>query len=209
MISFEEAVLILAPVAGLAVLSCGHLALCQIVRPRAGLRTLIAAFLAGFAVTLFLTTQAARSGGQHEGADLCGLVGLHGMTYVAFAYGYANFYNLGIASLRIRILQELLSAPHGLAQQELLNRYNGKRIAQSRLERLVQSHQIEFDGHRYVSQPSLLLRIAVLFRVLKRLILRRDFQFVRVPVVDQAPAPTVHQVEHAPTDSIAVSGGRP
>ena len=94
--------------------------------------------------------------------------------YLALAYGYWNFINLNITSLRIRLIQELLLSEHGLARAEILKQYNADEMIDRRLARLTrQKHLVERDG-RFYYRRSVLLLIAGILDMLKWLILARN-----------------------------------
>ncbi len=173
--TLTEWLFVMAPVWGLSALTVGHVLLCQFYRPHAGLKPLVVAIGAGLLVTAAVTACCGQ-GRIEPVADWWGAQALHALTYIGLAYGYANFYNLGIASLRIRILQELLATPAGMTRDNLLDRYNGRRIVETRLQRLVESRQLDSRDDRLYTRMSSLILLAYLFLGFKRLILRRGFR---------------------------------
>jgi len=79
----------------------------------------------------------------------CGLLSF--VVYSLMCYFYV-LYIFGIyeSSIRIRIMREFYNAlPNGLTLEELLSRYNADYILRTRLERLVGSGEVTFDGVKY------------------------------------------------------------
>src|SRR5207245_661371 len=74
-----------------------------------------AGIMAGLAGTAILTA-VGFSGVEPALADGAALAALNLVTYLALAFGYFNFVNLNMTSLRIRVLLELLEAKAGLSQ---------------------------------------------------------------------------------------------
>jgi hypothetical protein len=74
--------------------------------------------------------------------DAVALAALNLATYLALAFGYFNFVNLSLASLRIRVLLELLGSRAGLTRGELLRLYNAHELMSRRIDRLT--------GHGYL-----------------------------------------------------------
>ena len=67
--------------------------------------------------------------------------------FTALGFCYINFVGLSIASLRIRILQELLAHPEGLTLEKILESYNPKVLIDNRIGRLTSGGQlVDKDG---------------------------------------------------------------
>jgi predicted transcriptional regulator len=127
-------------------------------------------FLCGAVVSL-LTLSAS---GQADGwAD--GLVCL--LTFGGLNYCYSNFVNLNFTSLRIRLLKELLSAGGGESIAEIARKYGSEAILQRRLERLVTWGQLRRENERFTATGGSFLRLALLFTVLKKIVLGRGFRY--------------------------------
>ena len=52
-------------------------------------------------------------------------------------------------SVRLRILRELSAAPQGLSEEQLFFKYNNRIIIQRRLDKLLCSKKVSFDGRVY------------------------------------------------------------
>jgi len=102
--------------------------------------------------------------------DTLALVGLNIVASLAFAFGYFNFVNLTVASLRIRILEELVDSGGRLSRAALLNRYGTSSVADLRLSRLVGGgHLVERNGRLHTGRLQFLL-VARIFDGLRWLI---------------------------------------
>ena len=96
---------------------------------------------------------------------------MNGFASLAFAFGYFNFVNLTVASLRIRILEELLDSGGWLSRDAILDRYGTSSVADLRLERLVGGgHLVERNGRLHTGRLQFLL-VARIFDALRWLIL--------------------------------------
>ena len=123
--------------------------------------------------------------------DRIGFVVLNLLTYLALAFGYFNFVNLTVASLRIRILEELADAGGRLPRAALLDRYGTASVADLRLERLVGGgHLVERNGRLHTGRLQFLL-VARIFDGLRRLIFGPAYaaRLRRPPPPDDAFAP--------------------
>ncbi|NBV46644.1 MAG: hypothetical protein EBR86_13660 [Planctomycetia bacterium] len=84
------------------------------------------------------------------------------LTYLALAFGYFNFVNLTIASLRIRLLEEIQQAGGALERARLVEKYDSREVVRVRVERLLRGgHLVERDGR--------LLRGRAVFLVVARI----------------------------------------
>ena len=108
------------------------------------------------------------------------------ISYVALAYSYFHFVNANIASLRIRILQEIIDSAGGLTEEGVLYRYNAEQMLDKRIERLVNSNQlVEKQGTYYLGRNRTFLRLFCSFEVLKFVFLGRGNRLLSV--TDQKP----------------------
>ena len=137
--------LFLAPVIGLAVYCTCHIALTRVLRTQSPYAALLLAFVPGLACML-ATTCAALAAMQAAWTDRAAYIFLNLTTYGALGWGYFHFVNLGIASLRIRILEELLDAGGSLPASALQMLYNTDRLIDTRIQRL------NHGGHLLVSE---------------------------------------------------------
>ena len=97
--------------------------------------------------------------------------------YAFLGFLFFTAVNVGESSIRVRILRELMRCAAPISEAELLSRYNDRSILTSRLDRLVETGQINIRGGRYFVRPGNLLRIAKLMRLIKVLLLRRTSEF--------------------------------
>jgi hypothetical protein len=159
----------LASVIGLAVYCVAHVITARIIRGRNPYPALAVGAVVGLAVTIAITlTACARDAVSF--IDTLALVGLNTLASLAFAFGYFNFVNLTVASLRIRILEELADAGGWLPREALLDRYGTSSVADLRLDRLVGGgHLVERNGRLYTGRLHFLV-VARIFDGLRRLI---------------------------------------
>ena len=118
----------LAPVMGLAADCVSHVIAARIIRGHNPYPALAVGALVGLVVTVAMTL-AACSRDATPSIDMLALVGLNIVASLAFAFGYFNFVNLTVASLRIRILEELVDSGGRLSRAALLERYGTSSVA--------------------------------------------------------------------------------
>ena len=161
---------VLAPVIGLLVCSLGHVALARLRWGRAPYGPLIRAMCAGLAATLAMAVVAARR--SVPGADdRLAFAMLDGLTYAALAWCYFHFVNLGIASLRIRVLEEIIEAGGSLQAQALRQRYDDTDMAETRIQRLLAGGHVVMRDQRFHSGRPAFLIIARTFELGRSLII--------------------------------------
>lgn len=161
---------VLAPVLGLGVYCVAHVILSRLRVGRPPYAPLVLGFFPGGIVTIVIALL-----GLHELApptvDRVALVLLDGMTYGSLGWCYFHFVNLGIASLRIRVLQEMAEAGGTLRAEALRARYHDGLLAETRIRRLVSGgHVVVRDGRCHRGSPAFLWT-ARGFELLRRLIL--------------------------------------
>jgi hypothetical protein len=161
---------VLAPVAGLLAYVVSQVALAQAAPGRSPYVSLSRGFVAGLAVMIIVTAlglgrmQASRN-------DVIGYGLLNVFCYLALAFGYFNFVNLTVASLRIRLLEELLEAGGGLSAEQLNAVYNVDSVAGLRLDRLVRGgHLVERHGRLVIGRRRFMI-VARIFDFLHWLII--------------------------------------
>jgi hypothetical protein len=165
----HRAFVVLAPVFGLAVYCVGHVLAARIIRGRSPYPALAVGAVAGLIATVAITLVGCRRDGVSM-ADTLALLALNTVASLAFAFGYFNFVNLTVASLRIRILEELADAGGRLPRSVLLDRYGTTSVADLRLERLVGGgHLVERNGRLHTGRLQFLV-VARIFDGLRRLI---------------------------------------
>jgi hypothetical protein len=93
------------------------------------------------------------------------------LTYLALAFGYFNFVNLTIASLRIRLLEEILDAGGELSAGRLRAAYNADSVSDLRLARLLRGgHLVERNGRLVIGRRRFMI-VARIFDFLHWLII--------------------------------------
>lgn len=161
--------LVAAPVAGLATYCVSHMTLAKFTRGWNPYFALLGGFVPGLACTILATARPLLqlAVGREEWA---GYIVLNISTYAALGWCYFHFVNMGIASLRIRILEELVEAGGEMPVEQLSRLYNDQDVIAMRLRRLrTGGHLVEREGrYRIGRQPFLFA--ARLFAVLHGLI---------------------------------------
>jgi len=136
----------LAPVIGLAVSGVVHVAAARLIRGRGPYPPLALGCLAGIAATLAITLTACIREAAAV-ADTIALASLNGVAALALAFCYFNFVNLTMASLRIRLLEEIRASGGAVSTKTLTGAYNSREVVAIRLRRLVEGgHLVEKDG---------------------------------------------------------------
>lgn len=139
------ALLVLAPFFGMIANILAHVVVSRFNLGRGQIKCLIAGFVFGLICTviIFLTVYLK----QPNDLDFIAYLLLGCISYSALAYVYFHFININIASLRIRILQEIIDSPDGLTQEGILSGYNVEQMLDNRIDRLVASNQlVEKEG---------------------------------------------------------------
>ncbi len=168
--SISYALLAIIPVVGLAVFCLSHLVASRVVLNRGPYYPLLAGFSIGLAAALAASFALLWSMGTGA-ADLLAIVGMNGAAYVAFGFGYFNFVNLNIASLRIRMLQELADSGGSMPAIAFASCYNTDSVIALRIQRLVSGgYLVEKEG-RYFSGKQSFLIVARIFEFLRWAIL--------------------------------------
>jgi uncharacterized membrane protein YjjP (DUF1212 family) len=171
----DDALLALAPVAGLAAYCVAHLATCRIAGRRGPYRPLVAGFFAGLAATAAASLAALRHMAPSV-ADLAALAAMDLAAYLALAFGYFNFINMNVASLRIRMLQEMLAAGGRMSKEQLLSRCEARDLAAVRIARLVRGrHLVEEHGRLHSGGAVRFLWVARIFDALRWIILGKRY----------------------------------
>ncbi len=159
----------LAPIIGLAVYCVGHIIAARLIRGRNPYPALAIGAVMGIVVTVAITVVACVRGGD-SAADTLALTGMNAVAALGFAFCYFNFVNLTIASLRIRVLEEIADSGGWLPRAALLDRYGTGSVADIRLERLVGGgHLVQRNGRLYSGRLQFLL-VARIFDAVRSLI---------------------------------------
>ena len=159
----------LAPVIGLAVYCVGHIVAARLIRGRNPYPALAIGALMGIVVTVVITIVACVRTGD-SAIDTIALTAMNAVAALGFAFGYFNFVNLTIASLRIRILEEIANSGGWLPRAALLDRYGTGSVADIRLARLIGGgHLVERNGRLRTGRLQFLV-VARIFDAVRALI---------------------------------------
>ncbi|MDD5109050.1 MAG: GtrA family protein [Candidatus Omnitrophica bacterium] len=164
--------LVLAPILGMVSNILVHVIVSRFNQRRSQIKCLIFGFISGLicVVILSLVTYCK----QINNLDFIAYLLLGCIAYSAFAYVYFHFININIASLRIRILQEVIDSPDGLTEEGILSRYNVEQMLDNRIQRLVDSGQlIEKQGVYSLGSNRIFLTLFWFFEALKFIFLGR------------------------------------
>ncbi len=160
------------PMLGLAVYCVSHVLASRMLRDRGHYYPLLAGCGCGLAATLVFSA-AGLWLLRLSAADFLALLAMNVAAYLAFSFGYFNFINLNIASLRIRMLQELAERGGEMPAEDLAGLYNTQQIIALRISRLTEGgHLIEREG-RYYSGKQKFLIVGRIFDALRLVILGR------------------------------------
>ncbi len=161
-----------APLAGLAAYCLAQVAGSRLVQGRRPYVTLFAGFGVGM-VAVIAVSAVALHFSELSASDSLGLLLLNLMAYGALGFGYFNFVNMNITSLRIRMLQELLARGGRMSREELLSCYGTDEMIDLRISRLVRGgHLVESGGRLQIGKRSFLL-LARVFALLRWIVLGR------------------------------------
>jgi len=164
----------LAPVIGLVVYCVCHILAARLIRGRNPYPALSIGAGMGLVGTVAVTLVACMRGGD-SAADTLALAAMNILASFGFAFGYFNFVNLTIASLRIRILEEIANSGGWLPRATLLNRYGTGSVADIRLARLVDGgHIVERNGRLHRGRLQFLV-VARIFEALRSLIFGSNY----------------------------------
>jgi hypothetical protein len=165
-----------APVVALAAMAASHAFLCRLRPDAAILNLLVLAGSIGLGA-LAVMEVVAMLFGQNLGLAFLVMILVDGPIYACLAYGYANFVNLGHASVRIRIYRELLESPRGIEVAELRTKYDEAGMLTTRLQRMLDAEDLAFDGSAYRLHKTRLLAISNAIFGLKKAVLGRHSEF--------------------------------
>lgn len=159
----------LAPVIGLALYCVGHIVAARLIRGRNPYPALVIGAVMGLVATVAITLVACIRGGDSF-TDTLALTAMNTVAALGFAFCYFNFVNLTVASLRIRILEELADSGGWLPRAALLDRYGTGSVADIRLTRLVGGgHLVERNGRLHTGRLQFLV-VARIFDAVRALI---------------------------------------
>ena len=139
-------VVVSAPVLGLAAYCIAQILVARASSGSSPYHSLKRGFIAGLLVAMALSGWGVASMAISP-QDRVGYLTLNLLTYLALAFGYFNFVNLTVASLRIRLLEEIRESGGALSADALKVTYNSREVVAIRLQRLIQGgHLVEKDG---------------------------------------------------------------
>lgn len=165
----HRAIVGLAPVIGLAVYCVGHILVARRMRDRNPYPALAIGAVLGIGTTVAITLMACVRAGDSF-ADTLALTAMNTVAAFGFSFGYFNFVNLTIASLRVRILEELANSSGWLPRASLLERYGTGSVTDIRLARLVDGgHLVERNGRLHTGRLQFLV-VARIFDAMRALI---------------------------------------
>jgi hypothetical protein len=173
-------IIVLAPVAGLAVYCLSQLLICRALPERNPYISLASGLGLGF-IAAGVVTLAALVHAQAQWYDAIAHIALNLVTYVALGFGYFNFVNLNIASLRIRVLEELKDSGGQMPVSSLLAQYNTEKVIVLRFERLISGgHLVERDGRYYRGNLRFLL-LARFYDGVRTIVFGRRYLAIQSP----------------------------
>jgi hypothetical protein len=187
---FGYPLVVIAAVLGLATYCGAHLILARISHTASPYPPLIGGFVPGL-LAAGVATICGLLCMQATVADCCGYAVLNLVTYAALGWGYFHFVNLCIASLRIRVLEELVEQGGTASDSFLFSRYNDHQLIETRLARLVRGGHLAYHDGRYLGGNRHFLHVARLFEFLR--------WFVLGPKTTCAPMPAPRTSPSAPT----------
>ena len=162
-----------APVIGLTAYCVTQILVARSASGSSPYRSLLIGFGCGLVVVVSLAGWAVERMGITAG-DQIGFLVLDVLTYLALALGYFNFVNLTVASLRIRLLEELSEAGGRLPRHALIREYSSANVVGLRLDRLIRGgHLVERD-ERLFSGRAVFLVVARIFDVLRWAVIGRQ-----------------------------------
>jgi hypothetical protein len=150
-----------------------------LLRPRAGfVRSVLIGFGAGL-ISLWALSCLIQFYRSDAAPEVAAILFVNTATYIALAFCFFNFLNLGKTSVRIRIFSELQQCRDGLTTDEIVALYNYREIVNLRLDRLLNSKQVTKRDGRYFLDGRLLWYLALAVRSAKRLLLGKISEFER------------------------------
>lgn len=139
-------VVVVAPVLALAAYCVSQILVARITPGSSPYHSLKLGFICGLLVVMTVSSWGV--GRMEIGLQSrIGYLAINLLTYLALAFGYFNFVNLTVASLRIRLLEEIRESGGSLPAEALKAAYNSREVVAIRLQRLIQGgHLVEKDG---------------------------------------------------------------
>jgi len=171
--------LVLVPLFGMLGNVFAHIIISRVNRGRGQIKCLVLGYILGLICGLFLALGAYSR--KNVTTDFIAYLFLDFIAYSALSFGYFHFVNINIASLRIRILQEIIDSPQGLSKEAILRSYNAEQILDNRIERLINSNQlIEKQGSYFIGGNRNFLILFWFFETLKLTFIGRGNRLLNV-----------------------------
>lgn len=155
-------IIVLAPVLALATNCSAHVAVARISGNSGPYRAIVRAAIVGLFVVVTLTLVGC-SRLTLPSRDVVAYLVLNIVAYLALSFDYFSFVNLGLTSLRIRMLREIQAAGGSLAGERLGRLYDDRGLTNLRIDRLVSGRHLVLQDGRLYSQKGVFLAIAMLF----------------------------------------------
>ncbi len=144
-----DAGLLRAVFSAFAVFLALHVAFFRLDRARHMTASLAASILLGLAVCVICSARPAVRPADPRDAWL--LIAAACLLYGLLVFNYGTWiFGMGEAALRVRLLYEVEDRGGAATVAEVLDRYNASLILDRRLEKLVASGHLTFDGARYL-----------------------------------------------------------
>lgn len=173
----EYPAIVLSPVAGLAANLAAHVLLSRLWRGRGQMVCLFGGIIGGLVCTTVVNLLGLLK--AESAWDAFGYLSLNLVTYLGLAWCYFHFVNLSLASLRIRLMNEMAQSSGGLSEDEILRRYNAGQIIETRLARLTGGgHLVVRDGRFFPGNSAFVILFDV-FEILKYAILGKRNRLLR------------------------------
>ncbi len=166
--------LALTPLAGLATYCLAQIAVSWLAARQTPYFSLFLGFAIGFSAVMGMNL-ALLWHSSSSGPDCLGLLLMNLIAYAALAFGYFNFVNMSITSLRIRMLREMLNHDGEMSREKLLSCYSTDQMIEMRITRLIGgAHLVERLGRLHVGKRRFLL-LARIFTLLRWIVFGRAF----------------------------------
>jgi hypothetical protein len=97
--------------------------------------------------------------------------------YLGLSYCFYSFVQLGQTSIRLRMYSEIAGQAQGVSLVEMEKEYDEHRLAEMRLQRLIESGDLVGQQEHYVIGKNRLVLIASVIFAAKHFLLRRKSEF--------------------------------
>lgn len=89
-------------------------------------------------------------------SDIVAIVVLNTLSYLGLAFLYADFNNMSLTSVRIRVLRECCESRCGLTMEQLLERYDVTSLVKKRLDKYVRQRFLVREAETYrIGNPTI------------------------------------------------------